>query len=242
MGLDEACKDTVLPVAWLMWTLKTIRTRVFLRPMSVSPFLSSMSELRSFKIPAQSILCKWRQKMKSLPKSACQQGKLSRALMIYILSQLIRLWFIQCCSQMKRDFNSGLHQHGPYGGCSHVNRRLTPQPPTEPLHLSASTLGWNSNSIEANGWEHSSHQEYLCYDTQEMVPKILVPDQELAVMISFTKFNLYQTLIKSPPSPLLLFLSPLCLHSSNFFKYLEPLQTVSGFSIAVLLDAAFLKA
>lgn len=56
MGLDATCSDTVLPVGWLMWILKTILTRVFLRPMSVSPFLSSMSELRSFKIPAQSIL------------------------------------------------------------------------------------------------------------------------------------------------------------------------------------------
>lgn len=56
MGLDATCKDTVLPVAWLMWTRKTILTRVFLRPMSVSPFLSSMSELRSLRIPAQSIL------------------------------------------------------------------------------------------------------------------------------------------------------------------------------------------
>lgn len=64
MGFDAACNDTVLPVAWLMWTLKTIRTRVFLRPMSVSPFRSSMSELRSFKIPAQSILCLWTHKVK----------------------------------------------------------------------------------------------------------------------------------------------------------------------------------
>lgn len=56
MGFDATCKDTVLPVAWLMWTRKTILTRVFLRPISVSPFLSSMSELRSLRIPAQSIL------------------------------------------------------------------------------------------------------------------------------------------------------------------------------------------
>lgn len=56
MGLDAACRDTVLPLGWLMWTRNTIRTRVFLRPMSVSPFLSSMSEFRSFRIPAQSIL------------------------------------------------------------------------------------------------------------------------------------------------------------------------------------------
>lgn len=57
MGLEATCKDTVLPVAWLMCTRKTIRTRVFLRPMSVSPFRSSMSEFRSFKMPAQSMLC-----------------------------------------------------------------------------------------------------------------------------------------------------------------------------------------
>lgn len=56
MGFDATCNDTVLPVAWLMWTRKTILTRVFLRPISVSPFRSSMSELRSLRIPAQSIL------------------------------------------------------------------------------------------------------------------------------------------------------------------------------------------
>ena len=56
MGFDATCRDTVLPVDWLTWTLKTIRTRVFFRPMSVSPFLSSMSEFLSFRIPAQSIL------------------------------------------------------------------------------------------------------------------------------------------------------------------------------------------
>lgn len=90
IGLDAACKDTVLPVAWLMWTRKTIRTRVFLRPMSVSPFLSSMSELRSFKIPAQSILRLCRHGMKSL---SSPQGK------SFILSRLIRLWFIHAALQ-----------------------------------------------------------------------------------------------------------------------------------------------
>lgn len=166
MGLDATCKDTVLPVAWLMWIRKTIRTRVFLRPMSVSPFLSSMSELRSFKIPAQSILSSadTRRKSWSLPKPVCPQGKLPCAFMTYILSQLIRWWFIQECSQIKSDFHSGIHQHSPEGGCSHVKRRLTPVPPTEHLHLSASTLGYNSTSIETNGWEGLLHHEYLCYD------------------------------------------------------------------------------
>lgn len=56
MGLEEACRDTVLPLGWLMCTRNTNLTRVFLRPMSVSPLRSSMSELRSFRIPAQSIL------------------------------------------------------------------------------------------------------------------------------------------------------------------------------------------
>lgn len=56
MGLEEACRDTVLPFGWLMCTRNTNLTRVFLRPMSVSPLRSSMSEFRSFSIPAQSIL------------------------------------------------------------------------------------------------------------------------------------------------------------------------------------------
>lgn len=56
MGLEAVCRDTVLPLGWLMCTRNTNLTRVFLRPMSVSPLRSSMSELRSFRIPAQSIL------------------------------------------------------------------------------------------------------------------------------------------------------------------------------------------
>lgn len=56
MGFEAACRDTVLPLGWLMCTRNTSLTRVFLRPMSVSPLRSSMSELRSFRIPAQSIL------------------------------------------------------------------------------------------------------------------------------------------------------------------------------------------
>ncbi|TNN65259.1 hypothetical protein EYF80_024548 [Liparis tanakae] len=39
-----------------MCTRNTRRTRVFFRPTSVSPFRSSMSAFRSFRIPAQSIL------------------------------------------------------------------------------------------------------------------------------------------------------------------------------------------
>lgn len=156
MGLDAACKDTVLPVGWLMWTRKTIRTRVFLRPMSVSPFLSSMSELRSFKIPAQSILryvwrLVWDEQLCQI--QVCLRGKSACASMTYILSELIRLWFIHRCGQIKSDFHSGIHQQSPKGGWRHVNRRLTPPPPTEPLHLSAPTLGWSS--IETNGWERS---------------------------------------------------------------------------------------
>lgn len=38
------------------WVRKTKRTRVFFLPTSVSPFLSSMSEFLSFRIPAQSML------------------------------------------------------------------------------------------------------------------------------------------------------------------------------------------
>lgn len=56
MGLEAAYRDTILPLGSGMCTRKTRRTRVFLRPMSVSPLRSSMSALRSFRIPAQSML------------------------------------------------------------------------------------------------------------------------------------------------------------------------------------------
>lgn len=56
MGTDAACTETTFPPPWGTCTRNTSRTRVFLRPMSVSPFRSSMSEFRSFKIPAQSML------------------------------------------------------------------------------------------------------------------------------------------------------------------------------------------
>ncbi|TNN66745.1 hypothetical protein EYF80_022987 [Liparis tanakae] len=55
-GIEAACSDSTFPLGCGMWTLNTTRTRVFLRPMSVSPFRSSMSEFRSLRMPAQSIL------------------------------------------------------------------------------------------------------------------------------------------------------------------------------------------
>lgn len=55
-GMEAACNDSTLPLGWGMCTLNTTRTRVFFLPMSVSPFRSSMSELRSFRMPAQSML------------------------------------------------------------------------------------------------------------------------------------------------------------------------------------------
>lgn len=64
IGFEVVCRDTVLPLGWLMCTRNTNLTRVFLRPMSVSPLRSSMSELRSFRIPAQSILGKKQRRAK----------------------------------------------------------------------------------------------------------------------------------------------------------------------------------
>lgn len=61
IGLEDTCKERVLPLGWGIWTRKTSRTRVFFLPMSVSPFLSSMSEFLSFSIPAQSMLFKKQQ-------------------------------------------------------------------------------------------------------------------------------------------------------------------------------------
>lgn len=74
MGFEAACRETVLPLGWLMCTRNTSRTRVFLRPMSVSPLRSSMSELRSFRIPAQSIL-QQRQDKSSHFKDASMQKR-----------------------------------------------------------------------------------------------------------------------------------------------------------------------
>lgn len=56
MGFEATCSDSVRPSGCGMWTRKTSRTRVFFRPMSVSPLRSSMSEFRSLRTPAQSIL------------------------------------------------------------------------------------------------------------------------------------------------------------------------------------------
>lgn len=56
MGTDAVCTETTFPLPWGTCTRNTSRTRVFFRPISVSPFRSSMSEFRSFRIPAQSML------------------------------------------------------------------------------------------------------------------------------------------------------------------------------------------
>lgn len=56
MGLDAACRETMRPLGSGMCTRNTRRTRVFFLPMSVSPFRSSMSAFRSFRMPAQSML------------------------------------------------------------------------------------------------------------------------------------------------------------------------------------------
>lgn len=56
IGIDATCRETPFPPPCGMCTRNTSRTRVFFRPMSVSPFRSSISEFRSFRIPAQSIL------------------------------------------------------------------------------------------------------------------------------------------------------------------------------------------
>ena len=55
-GIEEACSDSTFPLGWGMCTRNTTRTRVFFLPISVSPFRSSMSEFRSLRMPAQSIL------------------------------------------------------------------------------------------------------------------------------------------------------------------------------------------
>lgn len=55
-GTDAACSHSSRPSDWGTATRNTTRTLVFFRPMSVSPFFSSMSALRSFRMPAQSML------------------------------------------------------------------------------------------------------------------------------------------------------------------------------------------
>lgn len=56
MGLDAACREMMRPLGSGTCTRNTRRTRVFFLPMSVSPFRSSMSAFRSFRMPAQSML------------------------------------------------------------------------------------------------------------------------------------------------------------------------------------------
>lgn len=61
MGREATCRASTRPGgaeggATGRWVRNTKRTRVFFLPTSVSPFLSSMSEFLSFKIPAQSML------------------------------------------------------------------------------------------------------------------------------------------------------------------------------------------
>lgn len=128
MGLEEACRDTVLPVFWLMWTLNTIRTRVFLRPMSVSPFLSSMSELRSFKIPAQSILLNTRDK----EFAASQNITCINDFHMFTVHQDV----IDTALQPHRCvFTSSIQRLQP------CQQKINTPAPKELLHLSASTPG-----------------------------------------------------------------------------------------------------
>lgn len=61
MGKEATCRANSRPAgatgaATGKWVRKTRRTRVFFLPTSVSPFLSSMSEFLSLRMPAQSIL------------------------------------------------------------------------------------------------------------------------------------------------------------------------------------------
>lgn len=61
MGKEATCRASTRPGEATggdrgRWVRNTKRTRVFFRPTSVSPFLSSMSEFLSLRIPAQSML------------------------------------------------------------------------------------------------------------------------------------------------------------------------------------------
>lgn len=84
MGREATCRARTRPGgatggARGRWVRNTRRTRVFFRPTSVSPFLSSMSEFLSFRIPAQSMLrhkecflnCKWLQGRVDVPATSC---------------------------------------------------------------------------------------------------------------------------------------------------------------------------
>lgn len=56
IGWEATWRETCCPPGCGTCTRNTRRTRVFFRPTSVSPFLSSMSAFLSFRIPTQSIL------------------------------------------------------------------------------------------------------------------------------------------------------------------------------------------
>lgn len=114
MGFEAACKETVLPLGWLMCTRNTSRTRVFLRPMSVSPLRSSMSELRSFRMPAQSILqqrqnkmshFKWRYTEKIRSVVYCNIG---RFLQVGAKAEILMFVFVGSLSSLLEKKNPGL--------------------------------------------------------------------------------------------------------------------------------------
>lgn len=79
MGSEAACRARTRPGgatggARGRWVRNTKRTRVFFLPTSVSPFLSSMSEFLSFRIPAQSML-----RQKSLHLHLSREGSAARS-------------------------------------------------------------------------------------------------------------------------------------------------------------------
>lgn len=129
MGFDATCKDTVLPVAWLMWMRKTILTRVFLRPISVSPFLSSMSEFRSLRIPAQSILSddtkslNWRKrKRKHFWVSSFYEVDQTALRSIWTVIYMYKT----SANSTEGSFTLASTSWRPESGCRHINNRLTP--------------------------------------------------------------------------------------------------------------------
>lgn len=114
MGFEEACRDTVLPLGWLMCTRNTNLTRVFLRPMSVSPLRSSMSELRSFRIPAQSILVQRQGQVKVntiFQRLHYLYKKIKRWRLVFLVWQLRMLLQSNCFKKTSISAFSAITQH-----------------------------------------------------------------------------------------------------------------------------------
>lgn len=135
---------------------------------------------------------------------------------------------MQHCSQIKSDFHPGLHQQSPGGGCSHVNRRLTPPPTNRAFTLQCTHTGVKFK-LNRNKWPGTFimiHKRWILKYCSTIHKSY---NQELALIISFHSVKVFiRHLVKAPSSssssPLL---SLHCTHLT--FLYLKTLSLSKRF-------------